>query len=121
MSAVPTRGMRSRRGRAGATRTPRGENRRRLLEAVADRPGATAGQLAGVTGIARATATSTLAKLVAAGELQRTELPAGGVGFKVAEPELAEAPTPPAETDDGGKKTPASEPNGFADAPTDAE
>src|SRR4051812_35057389 len=47
---------RRRRSSGAASRAPRGQNRRRLLEAVADRPGATVGQLAEVTGVKRATA-----------------------------------------------------------------
>jgi DNA-binding IclR family transcriptional regulator len=48
-----------------------------------ERPGATAGELAAATGIARATVSSTLARLVSSGALERTQLPGGGVGFRV--------------------------------------
>ena len=72
------------RGRSASGRAPRGENRRRLLEALADRPGATAAQLAQVTGIARPTAASTLAKLAADAHVRRVELPGGAVGFELA-------------------------------------
>jgi Fic family protein len=65
-------------------RAPRGENLRRIREAVEQRPGATAGEVAAATGIARATVASTLGKLARAGELDKTELPGGGVGYRAA-------------------------------------
>src|SRR4051794_31410277 len=70
--------------RRRARRAPRGQNRARLLEAIADRPGATATELAQVAGIARPTTASTLGKLVATGELERVALPGGRVGFTTA-------------------------------------
>src|SRR4051812_43611687 len=51
---------RGRRRTAPQSRAPRGENRRRILEAVAQRPGATAAHISQVTEIARPTAASTL-------------------------------------------------------------
>src|SRR3954452_9241995 len=72
-------------------RTARGENRRRILEVIQDRPGASAGEVAQVTGIARPTAASTLSKLAADGEVERVERPAGGVGFRIASPGAEEA------------------------------
>src|SRR3954453_1931225 len=70
--------------RRGAGRAPRGQNRAQLLEAIADRPGATAAELAHIAGITRPTTASTLGKLVATGELERVPLPGGRVGFKMA-------------------------------------
>src|SRR4051812_40671431 len=68
-------------------RTPPGENRRRILAVVSERAGVSAGEVASVTGIARPTVASTLAKMAGDGTLARVERPAGGVGFKLAEPE----------------------------------
>jgi CRP-like cAMP-binding protein len=78
-----------RRGRGGAStarRGPRaapGANRAAILAAVRERPGVTAGELAAATGIARATVSSTVARLATSGALERTELPGGGVGFRL--------------------------------------
>jgi len=69
------------RGRSSA-RAARGENVRRIREAVAERPGASAGEIAAATAIARATVASTLAKLAREGELEKTELPSGRVGYR---------------------------------------
>ncbi len=66
------------------SRAPRGENLRKVREIIAERPGATAGEVAAATGIARATAATTLAKLARDGELERTALPSGRVGFRAA-------------------------------------
>src|SRR4051794_11782325 len=65
-------------------RAPRGENLRRIREAVAERPGATAGEIASATGIARPTVASTLGKLARDGELEKTTLPSRGVGYRPA-------------------------------------
>ena len=64
------------------SRAPRGENVRKVREAIAERPGATAGEVAAATGIGRATAATTLGKLARDGELERTTLPSGRVGFR---------------------------------------
>src|SRR4051794_3229390 len=50
-------------------RASRGENLRRIREVVVERPGATAGEVAAGTGIARPTVASTLGKLARDGEL----------------------------------------------------
>src|SRR4051794_40786747 len=76
-------------------RTARGENRRRILEIVDQRPGASAGEVAQVSGIARPTVASTLGKLASDGEVERVERPAGGVGFRIAT--QREEPAAPAE------------------------
>ena len=82
-SAAPSR--RTRRVKEStAKRAPRGQNLRQIREAIAERPGATAGEIASATGIARPTVASTLGKLVRDGELERTELPGGAVGFRAA-------------------------------------
>src|SRR3954471_6292954 len=46
-----------------SVRAPRGENLRRIREVVVERPGATAGDIASATGIARPTVANTLGKL----------------------------------------------------------
>src|SRR4051812_18768725 len=80
--ATSRRASRSR-ARSSA-RAPRGENLRRIREFVAERPGATAGETASATGIARPTVASTLGKLARDGELEKTKLPAGAVGYRPA-------------------------------------
>jgi DNA-binding transcriptional ArsR family regulator len=75
-------------GERGGTKGPaggrarRGANREAILAAVRERPGLTARELADATGIARTTVASTLTRLAANGALERSELPAGGVGFR---------------------------------------
>src|SRR5690349_3044984 len=67
--AAPRRTRRTARRAPAARRprAPRGENRRRVLELVEERPGVTAGEVAQSTGIARPTVASTLAKLASDG------------------------------------------------------
>jgi CRP-like cAMP-binding protein len=67
-----------------ASRARRGANRGAILVAVDERPGATTREIADFTGIARNTVASTLTRLAADGLLERSELPAGGVGFRPA-------------------------------------
>src|SRR3954471_11706996 len=89
---------RASRSRSSA-RAPRGENLRRIRALVAERPGATAGEIASATGVARPTVASTLGKLAREGELEKTKLASGGVGYRpVASAPAADAPTtePPA-------------------------
>ena len=73
-----------------AARARRGANRAAILAAVDQRPGATAREASDLTGIKRTTVASTLTALAAAGALERTELPAGGVGFRTARPASAD-------------------------------
>src|SRR5829696_6984328 len=68
--------------RSPSSRAPRGENVRKVREAIAERPGATAGEVAAATGVGRATAATTLGRLARDGELERTTLPGGRVGFR---------------------------------------
>jgi DNA-binding transcriptional ArsR family regulator len=63
-------------------RARRGANREAILAVVRDRPGVSAGEIAQATGIARSTLSPTLSRLVAAGTVERTELPSGRVGFR---------------------------------------
>src|SRR3954451_13401479 len=102
-------------------RAPRGENLRRIREAVAERPGATAGEIASATGIARPTVASTLGKLARAGELERTELPSGRVGYRPPSgPAEASAPPQPDPEPIGGAPADASA-AGVADEPASDE
>ena len=73
-----------------SSRAPRGENLRKVRETIAERPGATAGEVATATGIERGTAATTLGKLARDGELERTTLPSGRVGFRPAAQRHAE-------------------------------
>jgi len=106
--ATSRRASRSR-ARSSA-RAPHGENLRRIRALVAERPGATAGEIAAATGIARPTVASTLGKLARAGELEKTTLPSRAVGYRPAAsapaddtpvteaattPELTEVDAPP--------------------------
>jgi DNA-binding transcriptional ArsR family regulator len=107
--ATSRRASRSR-ARSSA-RAPHGENLRRIRAFVAERPGATAGEIAAATGIARPTVASTLGKLARAGELEKTTLPSRAVGYRptdapaddtpvseaAATPELTEADPPAAD------------------------
>jgi sugar-specific transcriptional regulator TrmB len=72
--------------RPAAKRAPRGANREAILNAVGERPGASATEIAEVTKISRAVAYNTLAKLVEQGQLEKTELPGGQTGYKPATP-----------------------------------
>jgi DNA-binding transcriptional ArsR family regulator len=73
---------RSRGRQTSSVRARRGANREAILALVSERPGATAGEIADATGIARSTVASTLTRLAANGALERAELPGGGVGFR---------------------------------------
>jgi hypothetical protein len=65
-------------------RAPRGANRDAVLSAVGERPGVTAATVADVTKISKPVTYNTLAKLVAQGKLEKTELPGGQTGYKAA-------------------------------------
>jgi Fic family protein len=67
-------------------RAPRGENRRRILAAVEQHPGANARELADATGIPRATVATTLTKLVADGELAKSGGRKQGMRYRWPEP-----------------------------------
>ena len=69
-----------------------GANRAAILAVVRERPGVSAGEIAQATGIARSTVSTTLSRAVAAADVERTQLPGGGVGFRP----VAEATDPEA-------------------------
>jgi DNA-binding transcriptional ArsR family regulator len=87
---------RARRSSRRRTRAAPGANRDAILAVVRQRPGASAGEVSEATGIPRSTVSPTLARLVDAGAIERTQLP-GGVGFR-ARPAAADdtAPAEPA-------------------------
>ena len=76
-------GRRRARVAAGRRRAAPGANRDAIVGVVRDRPGVTAGEIASATGIARATVSSTVARLAGGGTLERVEMPGGGVGFRL--------------------------------------
>lgn len=87
--ASPRRRSRRRRARARP-----GANRERILALARERPGVTAGEIAEATGIARSTVTTTLTRLVEAGEVESVPLPGGRPGFRLldgGEPPLPQA------------------------------
>ncbi len=65
-------------------RAPRGENKARILAVLGERPGVSAAEVAQATQIASATVSSTLAKMTAAGEVLKEQLPGGHVGYRTA-------------------------------------
>jgi hypothetical protein len=73
--------------RQGSTpkRAPRGENRRKILGVISDRPGVSAAEIASVTGVKKTVTYSTLTKLVADGLAEKVEI--GSVaGYRVPRP-----------------------------------
>jgi DNA-binding IclR family transcriptional regulator len=51
---------------------------------VRDRPGVSAGEVSQATGIPRTTVAPTVSRLLAAGAVERVELPDGGAGYRAA-------------------------------------
>jgi hypothetical protein len=60
---------------------PQGANRRAVLHTVNERPGASAGEIAAVSGVERSSLYALLARLVQAGELVKRDLPTGQSGY----------------------------------------
>jgi CRP-like cAMP-binding protein len=82
VQARETTSRRSLRPTQRGKRAARGANRDAILTLVAERPGVTAAEVAGATGIARSTVSPALARLASSGAVERVELPGGGVGFR---------------------------------------
>jgi hypothetical protein len=82
------------------TRAPRGETRRRVLDAVSERPGASAGEITSASGLDRTIVATTLSRLVKRGELERVELPTGRGGYRVASDGGGSASSGPAGPDE---------------------
>jgi DNA-binding MarR family transcriptional regulator len=57
-----------------------------VLRAVADRPGASAGELATASGVAKPVLYNLLRRLSERGELVKQELPGGGAGYALPGP-----------------------------------
>jgi hypothetical protein len=89
----------------GRPRAPRGANRQAVLEAVRERPGATAAELAGVSGVERNALYGVLRRLVAEGELQTRNLPTGRTGYALG----ASRPAEPAEASEAAPPAPVAE------------
>jgi hypothetical protein len=66
-------------------RAPRGENRRRILAVVEERPGVSAAEISSVAGIKRNVTYATLSKLVADGALDRVTV-GSDTGYRLAKP-----------------------------------
>lgn len=64
---------------------PRGENKQKVLDAVAERPGVSVGELAEITGVSKPLIYNVTRSAVERGELRREELPSGAAGFRLAE------------------------------------
>jgi IclR helix-turn-helix domain len=64
-------------------RAPRGANREAVLRAVGERPGASAGELAAASGVAKPVLYNLLRTLSQRGDLVRQDLPGGGAGYSL--------------------------------------
>jgi IclR helix-turn-helix domain len=64
-------------------RAPRGANREAVLRAVGERPGASPGELAAASGVAKPVLYNLLRTLSQRGELVRQDLPGGGAGYSL--------------------------------------
>jgi predicted transcriptional regulator len=78
-------------GQEGRPRAPRGADRRAVLEAVGERPGATAAELAAVSSVARNVLYGVLRRLVQEGEVQTRQLPTGRTGYVLGASQLGPA------------------------------
>ncbi len=78
--------------RPARQRAPRGENKRRILEAVGKRAGASVSELAEASGLAQPTASSVLRQLDSANEVERVDLGGGRTGYRAAGDSSASQP-----------------------------
>jgi hypothetical protein len=62
-------------------RAPRGANRKAVLQAVCDRPGASSAEIAAVSGVERNALYGVLRRLIKDGEVRTRELPTGRTGY----------------------------------------
>jgi DNA-binding transcriptional ArsR family regulator len=78
-------------------RAPRGANRQAVLAAVRERPGASAAELAAVSGVERTALYGVLRRLLQDGLIDTRELPTGRTGYTTANPPAGASakPTPP--------------------------
>lgn len=63
------------------TRSPRGENRAKLLAALNERPGVSVNELAAASGIQRSGVYALLRRLTEEGMADKRDLPGGGAGY----------------------------------------
>ncbi len=70
-------------GSGGGSRRVRGQVKEAILNAVRERPGSSAGEIANVVGGSKSSVTSSLQKYAADGTLVKEKRPEGGVGFKL--------------------------------------
>jgi hypothetical protein len=84
-ATTPRPASRARRTRnASKPRARRGANRDKALQVIADRPGVTVAELASATGITKNVLYSLTRTLTQRGAIERVELPADTVGFRIA-------------------------------------
>jgi hypothetical protein len=83
-SRTPSRARRRTTTTSRKPRARRGANRDQALQVIADRPGVTVAELASATGIARNVLYSLTRTLTQRGAIERVELPADTVGFRIA-------------------------------------
>ena len=69
-------------GSSRGARAPRGSNLKAIVSHVAANPGATAGEIATATGIARGVVYSATSRLSSSGKLEREPKPDGQVGYR---------------------------------------
>lgn len=79
--AAPRR--RPSRSASGARRAPRGENRRKLLAVIGERPGVSAAEAASVAGVKKPVAYTTLAKLASEGAVEKVQV-GSLLGYRLA-------------------------------------
>jgi len=96
--------------RLSAGRAPRGQIRDAILRVVAERPGATAGEIAAAAKVDRRVSQSTLARLARQGAIERYSPPGGGTAYRPP------SPTSEADTTEASSQPP----NAGADRERDA-
>ena len=84
-------------------RAPRGANRKAVLAALAERPGASAAELSAASGVEKNVLYGVLRTLAQQGEVSRVQLPGGGNGYRfAAADEVSDGVTQPTPDEDGG-------------------
>jgi hypothetical protein len=102
------------RGAPARQRAPRGANREAVLRVVEERPGASAREIATVSGVSGGTLYALLRTLIERGELEKRALPGGQSGYALApSPTDADPPAPtstPASSEASSPASPAPAP-----------
>ena len=83
-SRTPSRARRRTATTSRKPRARRGANRDKALQVIAERPGVTVAELVSATGIAKNVLYSLTRTLTQRGAIERVELPADTVGFRIA-------------------------------------